>query len=66
MKIEKCVLNDALRVLGKVVCLTLPMELYRFFRFVGDGDSVCAMVADITSEISLSIIFQWPFFLVPI
>ena len=46
MKIEKCVLNDALRVLGKVVCLTLPMELYRFFRFVGDGDSVCAMATD--------------------
>ena len=36
MKIKKRVLNDALRVLGKVVCQTSPVELYRSIRFVGD------------------------------
>ena len=29
MKIEKKVLNEALRVLGKVVCQTSPVELHR-------------------------------------
>ena len=29
MKINKHVLNRALRVLGKVVCQTSPVELYR-------------------------------------
>ena len=28
MRVEKKVLNDALRVLGKVVCQTSPVELY--------------------------------------
>ena len=46
MRIEKRVLNDALRVLGKVVCQTSPVELYRSVRFVGDGDGVCAMATD--------------------
>ena len=46
MRIEKRVLNDALRVLGKVVCQTSPVELYRSIRFVGDGDGVCAMATD--------------------
>ena len=41
MRIEKRVLNDALRVLGKVVCQTSPVELYRSIRFVG-----CAMATD--------------------
>ena len=35
MRVEKRVLNDALRVLGKVVCQTSPVELYRSVRFVG-------------------------------
>ena len=30
MRIEKKVLNDALRVLGKVVCQTSPVELLPF------------------------------------
>ena len=38
MRIEKKTLNDALRVLGKVVGQTSPVELYRSVRFVGDGD----------------------------
>ena len=46
MRIEKRVLNDALRVLGKVVCQTSPVELYRSIRFVGGGDGVCAMATD--------------------
>ena len=46
MRVEKRVLNDALRVLGKVVCQTSPVELYRSVRFVGDGDGVMAMVTD--------------------
>ena len=46
MRIEKRVLNDALRVLGTVVCQTSPVELYRSIRFVGDGDGVLAMATD--------------------
>ena len=46
MRIEKRVFNDALRVLGKVVCQTSPVELYRSVRFVGDGDGVLAMATD--------------------
>ena len=46
MRIEKKTLNDALRVLGKVVCQTSPVELYRSIRFVGDVDGVMAMATD--------------------
>ena len=46
MKIKKRVLNDALRVLGKVVCQTSPVELYRSIRFVGDERSIRAMATD--------------------
>ena len=46
MRVEKKVLNDALRVLGKVVCQTSPVELYRSVRFVGDVDGVMAMATD--------------------
>ena len=46
MRVEKRVLNDALRVLGKVVCQTSPVELYRSIRFVGDADGVMAMATD--------------------
>ena len=38
MKVEKKVLNEALRVLGKVVCQTSPVELYQSVRFVGNAD----------------------------
>ena len=53
MRIEKRVLNDALRVLGKVVSQTSPEELYRSIRFVGDGDSVCAMATDGVEMVSV-------------
>ena len=43
MKIEKKVLNEALKVLGKVVCQTSPVELYQMIRFVGNADGIKAM-----------------------
>ena len=46
MRIEKKTLNDALRVLGKVVSQTSPVELYRSVRFVGNVDGVMAMATD--------------------
>ena len=46
MKIEKRNLNEALRVLGKVVCQTSPVELYRSVRFVGNADGITAMATD--------------------
>ena len=46
MRVEKRVLNDALRVLGKVVCQTSPVELYRSIRFVGDECGIRAMATD--------------------
>ena len=53
MKIEKKTLNDALRVLGKVVCQTSPVELYRSIRFVGDCDGVMAMATDGVEVVSV-------------
>ena len=53
MRVEKRVLNDALRVLGKVVCQTSPVELYRAVRFVGDGDGVCTMATDGVETVSV-------------
>ena len=46
MRIEKKTLNDALRVLGKVVCQTSPVELYRSVRFIGDENGIRAMATD--------------------
>ena len=46
MKIEKKVLNEALKVLGKVVCQTSPVELYQMIRFVGNADGIKAMATD--------------------
>ena len=55
MRIEKKTLNDALRVLGKVVSQTSPVELYRSVRFVGDGDGVCAMATDGVETVSVTL-----------
>ena len=55
MRVEKRVLNDALRVLGKVVCQTSPVELYRSIRFVGDADGVMAMAMDGIEVVSVAI-----------
>jgi len=40
MRIEKQMLNDALRTLGKAVYQTSPVELYRSVRFVGEPGCV--------------------------
>ena len=53
MRVERRVLNDALRVLGKVVCQTSPVELYRSIRFVGDADGVMAMATDGVEVVSV-------------
>ena len=53
MRIEKKTLNDALRVLGKVVCQTSPVELYRSVRFVGDENGVQAMATDGVETVSV-------------
>ena len=55
MKIEKRNLNEALRVLGKVVCQTSPVELYRSVRFVGNADGVTAMATDGIETVSVQI-----------
>ena len=55
MRIEKKTLNDALRVLGKVVCQTSPVELYRSVRFIGDVDGVMAMATDGVETISVAV-----------
>ena len=52
MRVEKKVLNDALRVLGKVVSQTSPVEQYRSIRFVG-GHGVCAMATDGVETVSV-------------
>ena len=53
MRIEKKTLNDVLRVLGKVVCQTSPVELYQTVRFVGDVDGVMAMATDGVETVSV-------------
>ena len=53
MRVEKRVLNDALRVLGKVVCQTSPVELYRSIRFVGDENNIRAMATDGVETVSV-------------
>jgi len=55
MRVEKRVLNDALRVLGKVVCQTSPVELYRSVRFVGDETGVLAMATDSVETVSVKL-----------
>ena len=55
MKIEKKVLNDALRILGKMVCQTSPMEVFRGVRFVGTPGDVLAVVTDGVEQVSLRI-----------
>ena len=55
MKIKKRVLNDALRVLGKMVCQTSPVELYRSIRFVGDERSIRAMATDGVEAVEVAV-----------
>ena len=53
MRIEKKVLNDALRILGKMVCQTSPAEVFRGVRFVGTPGKVLAMATDGVELVSL-------------
>ena len=46
MKIEKKNLNETLKVLGKVVSQTSPVEVQKSIRFVGDANGVTAMATD--------------------
>ena len=55
MRIEKKVLNDALRILGKMVCQTSPEEVFRGVRFVGIPGDVLAMATDGVEQVSLRI-----------
>ena len=55
MKIEKKNLNEALKVLGKVVSQTSPVEVQKSIRFVGDANGITAMATDGTEVISLAI-----------
>ena len=55
MRIEKKVLNDALRVLGKVLCQTSPVKLYRSVRFVGDENGILAMATDGVETVSVAL-----------
>lgn len=55
MKVEKKVLNEALRMLGKVVCQTSPVELYRSVRFVGNADGITAMATDGVETVAVQI-----------
>ena len=55
MKIEKRNLNEALRVLGKVVCQTSPVELYRSVRFVGNAEKCLAMSTDGVETVTVTL-----------
>ena len=55
MKIEKKNLNEALKVLGKVVSQTSPVEVQKSIRFVGDANGITAMATDGIEVISLAI-----------
>ena len=55
MKITKNELSRALRVLGKVVCQTSPVELYRSIRFIGDECGIRAMATDGIESVSVKL-----------
>ena len=55
MKITKNELSRALKVLGKVVCQTSPVELYRSIRFVGDECGIRAMATDGVETVSVKV-----------
>ena len=55
MKIEKKNLNEALKVLGKVVSQTSPVEVQKSIRFVGDANGITAMATDGIEVISLKV-----------
>ena len=58
MKIEKKTLNEALKVLGKVVSQTSPVDVQKSIRFVGDTNGITAMATDGIEVISLEIFYN--------
>ena len=55
MKIRKSVLLEALRVLGKVVAQTSPVEVVRSVRFVGDGERLRLVATDGVECVAVSV-----------
>ena len=55
MKIKKSVLLEALKVLGKVVAQTSPVEVGRSVRFVGDGGRLRLMATDGVECVAVSV-----------
>ena len=55
MKIRKSVLLEALKVLGKVVAQTSPVEVVRSVRFVGDGGRLRLVATDGVESVALSV-----------
>ena len=53
MKIKKSVLLDALKVLGKVVSQTSPVEVQRSVRFLGVGAQVWLMATDGVESVTI-------------
>ena len=58
MKIRKSVLQEALKVLGKVVAQTSPGEVVRSVRFVGDGGRLRLMATDGVECVALRVVCE--------
>ena len=56
MKIKKSVLLDALKVLGKVVSQTSPVEVQRSVRFLGVGEQVWMTATDGVESVTVEVI----------
>ena len=56
MKIKKSVLADALKVLGKVVSQTSPVEVQRSVRFLGVGELVWLTATDGVESVTVEVI----------
>lgn len=55
MKIRKSVLQDALKVLGKVVSQTSPVEVQRSVRFLGVGEQVWLTATDGMESVTVEV-----------
>ena len=55
MKIKKSVLQDALKVLGKAVCQTSPVEVLRSVRFLGVGAQVWLTATDGVESVTVEV-----------
>ncbi len=55
MKIRKSVLQEALKVLGKVVSQTSPVEVQRSVRFLGVGAQVWLTATDGVESVTIEV-----------